>query len=93
MMLTETTGGAEVSGDMVVGGCQMLRTITWLAVVGVLLVWLSARPVVPGWLLAIAVAAAIVLGFEASTKQKRMERDFVRAGWRRLTKRTSRSWR
>jgi MFS superfamily sulfate permease-like transporter len=69
-------------------GCQMLRTITWLAVVGVLLVWLSARPVVPGWLLAIGVAAAIVLGFEASTKQKRMERDIVRAGWRRLTKRT-----
>ena len=73
---------------MVVWVPKMLRTITWLAVVGVLLVWLSARPVVPGWLLAIAVAAAIVLGLEASTKQKRMERDFVRAGWRRLTKRT-----
>ena len=73
---------------MVVWGAKMLRTTTWLAVVGVLLVWLSARPVVPGWLLAIAVAAAIVLGFEASTKQKRMERDVVRAGWRRLTKRT-----
>lgn len=62
------------------------RTVAWLAIVAVLLVWLSGPPV-PGWFLAIAVAAAIVLGVIASTKQKRMERDFVRAWWRGKTRR------
>jgi Na+/H+ antiporter NhaD/arsenite permease-like protein len=62
------------------------RTITWVAVVVGLVLWLSG-PLVPGWLLAIAVAAAISLAAIAGSKQRRMERDLMRAGWRRLTKR------
>jgi len=62
------------------------RTITWVAVVVGLVLWLSG-PLVPGWLLAIAVAAAISLAAIAGSKQRRMERDSMRAGWRRLTKR------
>jgi hypothetical protein len=41
----------------------------------------------PGWLVAIVVIAALLLGFRASVSQKRMERDLVRAGWRAVTKR------
>ena len=62
------------------------RTIAWVGIVAVLILWLSG-PLIPGWLLAIAVAAAIFLGVIASRKQKRMERDFMRAGWRSLTRR------
>ena len=63
------------------------RNITWVVIVSALVLWLSDATV-PGWLLAIAVVAAILLGFRASMRQKRMERDFVRAWWRRLTWRT-----
>ena len=62
------------------------RTVAWVAVVGVLVLWLSG-PFVPGWLVVIALVAAVPMGFVASSKQKRMERDWVRAGWRRLTSR------
>ncbi|MEO7273947.1 MAG: hypothetical protein ABI211_18270 [Vicinamibacterales bacterium] len=63
------------------------RTLAWIAIVGLLVLWLSG-PFVPGWLVVTAVAAAVPMGFIASSKQKRMERDAVRAGWRRLTRRT-----
>lgn len=62
------------------------RTIAWVGIVAVLILWLSG-PLIPGWLLTIAVAAAIFLGVIASRKQKRMERDFMRAGWRSPTRR------
>lgn len=63
------------------------RTIASVAIVAALVSWLSG-PFVPGWLVAIAVVAAIPLGLVASVKQKRMERHFVRAWWRGLTRRT-----
>ena len=55
------------------------RTIAWVSIVAALVLWLSG-PLIPGWLLAIAVAAAIFLGVIASRKQKRMERDFMGLG-------------
>ena len=63
------------------------RTVAWLAIVGVLVLWLSG-PLVPGWLIVTAVAAAVPMGVVASSRQKRRERDWVRAGWRRLTSRS-----
>jgi uncharacterized membrane protein YccC len=63
------------------------RTIAWGAVVAALVLWLSG-PVIPAWLLAVAVGAAFALGLPASVKQKRMERDIVRAWWRGVTTRT-----
>jgi hypothetical protein len=49
--------------------------------------WLSG-PFIPAWLMVVAVGAAFALGVPASMKQKRMERDIVRAWWRGVTKRT-----
>jgi uncharacterized membrane protein YccC len=63
------------------------RTIGWGAIVAALVLWLSG-PFIPGWLLAIAVGAAFALGVPVSMKQKRLERDVVRAWWRGVTKRT-----
>ncbi len=85
-----TVDAVVIIGSRAGGGRenQMIgKSIAWLAVVGTLVLWLSG-PLVPGWLVVIAVVAAIPLGFSASAKQKRMERDWMRAGWRSLTKRT-----
>jgi hypothetical protein len=63
------------------------RTIAWGATVAALVLWLSG-PFIPAWLMVVGVGAAFALGVPASMKQKRLERDFVRACWRGVTKRT-----
>ncbi len=63
------------------------RTIAWGAIVAALVLWLSG-PFIPVWLMVVAVGAAFALGVPTSMKQKRLERDFVRAWWRGVTKRT-----
>jgi hypothetical protein len=42
-----------------------------------------AGPHIPGWLVSIAVGAALALGIPAGMQQRRMERDFVRRLWRK----------
>jgi len=61
------------------------RTITWVAVVGALVV--LSGPLVPGWLVVIVLAAILPLCVIATIKRSRIERDLARALWRRLTRR------
>jgi len=63
------------------------RTVLWVVVFVGLLAAIGGMTRLPGWLVAIVVMAAIPLGFRASVRQKRMERDLTRAGWRALTTR------
>ncbi len=62
------------------------RAIVWVTIVGALVLWLSGANV-PGWLWGMVVLIALTLGVAASRKQKRMERDFVRAWWRAVSRR------
>lgn len=63
------------------------RTVLWVVVFAGLLAVIGGMTFLPGWLVAIVVMAAVPLGLRAGVRQKRMERDLVRAGWRALTTR------
>jgi hypothetical protein len=62
-------------------------TVVWLVVFVVLFAVICGMTSLPGWLIAIVVITALPLGLRASMRQKRMERNLMRAGWRALTKR------
>jgi uncharacterized membrane protein YccC len=62
------------------------RTIVLVAATAAIVLWLSGSPV-PGWLAVLVVVAAVALGFVASVKQNRMERELVRSWWHALVNR------
>jgi hypothetical protein len=59
------------------------RSIVWFAVLVALILGLG-QSAVPGWALAIIIVIALPLGIRASVKQKRLERQLVRAWWQVL---------
>jgi membrane protein YdbS with pleckstrin-like domain len=59
------------------------RTVALVFAVAVLVLWFSTGDA-PTWLVVAAAASAVVLGFQASVRQRRIERKWARALWASL---------
>jgi hypothetical protein len=60
--------------------------LLWIAACAVLIVAVGGS-ILPGWLLGVAVVAAVVLAIPLSIERYRRERNLARALWRLLTMR------
>jgi hypothetical protein len=65
--------------------------LAWLAVCGGLVLALSTTAIIPGWILGVVVAAALVLAVALGVQRYRVERNLARMVWRALTTRSDSS--